>query len=56
MALHPVEHVLYFSSILIHFVVPTHPIHVLFHMLAMTIGAMIGHTGLTDFLSKIKIE
>ena len=53
-SMHPVEHVLYFSSILIHFVVPTHPIHVLFHMLAMTIGAMIGHTGFDGFFIKNK--
>jgi len=48
-SMHPVEHALYFSSILIHFVVPTHPMHVLFHMLAMTIGAIVGHTGFDGF-------
>jgi len=48
-SMHPVEHLLYFSSVLVHFFVPTHPIHVLFHMLAMTIGAMIGHTGFDGF-------
>jgi len=53
-SMHPIEHVLYFSSILIHFFVPTHPIHVLFHMLAMTIGAMIGHTGFGGFFIKKK--
>ena len=48
-SMHPIEHVLYFSSVLIHFIVPTHPIHVLFHMLALTIGAMVGHTGFDGF-------
>ena len=30
MAMHPVEHLLYLSTLLIHFVVPTHPIHLYF--------------------------
>ena len=53
-SMHPLEHALYFSSILIHLVVPTHPIHVLFHMLAMTIGAMIGHAGFDGFVVRGK--
>jgi hypothetical protein len=31
MAMHPVEHLLYFSVLLIHAVVPSHPLHVLFN-------------------------
>ena len=31
MAMHPIEHLLYFSVVLIHFVVPSHPIHFLFN-------------------------
>jgi sterol desaturase/sphingolipid hydroxylase (fatty acid hydroxylase superfamily) len=31
LSMHPVEHVLYFSSVLIHFVVPSHPIHLLYN-------------------------
>ena len=31
LAMHPVEHLLYFSVVLIHFVVPSHPIHFLFN-------------------------
>jgi len=31
MAMHPVEHLLYFSVVLIHWVVPSHPIHFLFN-------------------------
>lgn len=31
MAMHPLEHLLYFSVVLIHFVIPSHPIHFLFN-------------------------
>ena len=41
MAMHPVEHVLYFSGVLIHWILPSHPIHVIFHLqhLAFAAGA-----------------
>jgi sterol desaturase/sphingolipid hydroxylase (fatty acid hydroxylase superfamily) len=31
LSMHPIEHLLYFSSVLIHFVVPSHPLHFLFN-------------------------
>jgi sterol desaturase/sphingolipid hydroxylase (fatty acid hydroxylase superfamily) len=31
LSMHPVEHLLYFSVVLIHFIVPSHPIHFLFN-------------------------
>ena len=31
-SMHPIEHVIYLSSVLIHVVVASHPIHILFHM------------------------
>ena len=43
--MHPLEHLLYFSSVLIHLVVPSHPMHVMFDMYALTISAVFGHTG-----------
>lgn len=32
-SMHPLEHLPYFSTIAIHFVLASHPIHVIFHML-----------------------
>ena len=32
LAMHPVEHILYFSGVLIHWILPSHPIHVIFHL------------------------
>ncbi len=45
LSMHPVEHFLYYSSLLIHFVLPSHPIHVIFHMFALNLGAVLSHAG-----------
>lgn len=48
MAMHPVEHLFYLSSILIHLVVASHPIHMLYHGFFLSVGASFGHTGYND--------
>jgi sterol desaturase/sphingolipid hydroxylase (fatty acid hydroxylase superfamily) len=45
LSMHPIEHVLYMSSVLIHWVVASHPIHVFFHMIWEAPGAAVTHTG-----------
>lgn len=45
LSMHPVEHVMFFSSVLIHLVVPAHPIHILFHMQHQALTAATSHTG-----------
>ncbi len=45
MAMHPVEHLLYFSVVLIHFVVPSHPIHFLFNAQHTALTPAGGHVG-----------
>ncbi len=54
LAMHPIEHVLYYSSILIHFALPSHPIHVIFHMFALSLGAVISHSGFDKLLIRDK--
>jgi lathosterol oxidase len=44
-SMHPVEHVLYISSLLIHLVVPSHPIHMLFHCYWLTLATATSHSG-----------
>lgn len=50
LSMHPVEHVMFFSSVLIHFVVPAHPIHILFHMQHQALTAATSHTGYEGLL------
>jgi sterol desaturase/sphingolipid hydroxylase (fatty acid hydroxylase superfamily) len=44
-SMHPVEHLIYFSSFLIFFVIPAHPIHVLFHAYLYTLHPVCSHSG-----------
>ena len=44
-SMHPVEHLMYFSSVLIHFVVPSHPVHVLFHFYTQSLNPAFSHSG-----------
>jgi sterol desaturase/sphingolipid hydroxylase (fatty acid hydroxylase superfamily) len=43
--MHPFEHLLYWSDILIHLVVPSHPLLVLYHLQVTGTGAVVGHIG-----------
>ena len=54
MSMHPVEHVLYISSVLIHLVVPSHPIVVLLHLYSRCLGPAFSHSGFEKFLIKEK--
>jgi sterol desaturase/sphingolipid hydroxylase (fatty acid hydroxylase superfamily) len=44
-SMHPVEHLLYFSGVLIHWIVPSHPIHALFHLQHAGLTPALGHSG-----------
>jgi len=45
LSMHPVEHVMYFGTALIHFVVPTHPVHLVAHLMFFGLYAITTHTG-----------
>ena len=45
LSMHPVEHLLYWSDILVHLVLPSHPLLVLYHLNVTGTGAVIGHVG-----------
>ena len=52
LSMHPIEHLLFFSSILIHWVVASHPIHILFHMQHQALTAATSHAGFDELLVK----
>ena len=45
LSMHPVEHLLYWSDILIHLVLPSHPLLMLYHLQITGTGAVVGHIG-----------
>ena len=45
LSMHPFEHLMYFGTALIHFVVPTHPVHLICHLMFYALYAVTTHTG-----------
>lgn len=45
LSMHPVEHLLYFSAVAIHWLVPSHPVHALFNLVHLTMAPVPGHCG-----------
>lgn len=45
MSMHPVEHIGYFSCLLIHFIVPSHPVHFFYDAQLTALTPAQGHTG-----------
>lgn len=52
MSMHPVEHLMFLGSVMIHFVVPAHPVHILYHMQYLALTAATTHTGYEALLMK----
>ena len=42
---HPVEHLLYFSAVLVHWVILSHPFHAMVHLSHLAFSSPTGHTG-----------
>jgi len=45
LSMHPVEHVLFFGTVIIHLVLPSHPVHLIFHLMYYAVFAVTTHTG-----------
>lgn len=45
LSMHPVEHLLYWSDSLIHLLLPSHPILLIYHLNITGTGAVVGHVG-----------
>ena len=52
--MHPIEHLIYISSVLIHFVIPSHPIIVLIHLYSRCLGPAFSHSGFEKLVVKDK--
>jgi len=45
LSMHPVEHLFYFSAVVLHWIVPSHPAHALFNLVHLGLAPAGGHTG-----------
>ena len=52
LAMHPIEHLFYFSCVLLHWVVPSHPLHAIHNLMNAGISPVPGHTG----FSKLEVS
>ena len=53
-SMHPIEHVLYYSTLLIHLVIPSHPILVVFHACLQNLSPPFSHSGYEQVLVRDK--
>jgi sterol desaturase/sphingolipid hydroxylase (fatty acid hydroxylase superfamily) len=54
LSMHPVEHLIFLGSVLVHFVVAAHPVHILFHLQYYALTAATTHTGFEGMVIKDK--
>ena len=50
LSMHPVEHFIYLTTLCVHWVVASHPIHLIFHVIYQGPGAAMTHTGYENLL------
>jgi len=43
--MHPVEHLLYFSTVILFWIIPSHPLHSLYLLQYLALGATLAHLG-----------
>ena len=55
LSMHPVEHLVYLSTVLIHFVVPASPLLIIFHLQYFTLSAATTHTGYQGIVVRGKL-
>jgi sterol desaturase/sphingolipid hydroxylase (fatty acid hydroxylase superfamily) len=49
-SMHPIEHLLYFSGVFLHWVVASHPLLMMFHMYHSALNPIRGHSGFDRFI------
>ena len=52
MSMHPVEHLVYLSTVLVHFIVPSTPFLIAFHLMYFTLSAATTHTGYRGIVAR----
>ncbi len=45
LSMHPIEHIIYFSVVLIHCIIPSHPLHFIFNLQHTALSPLQGHSG-----------
>ena len=60
LSMHPIEHLIYFSSVLVYWIIPSHPIHACCNLIFVGVAPTWGHSGFEKIVVKkrevIKME
>jgi len=51
LSMHPAEHLIYLSTVMIHFIVPSNPMLITFHLMYFTLSAASTHTGYQGYFT-----
>ncbi len=54
LSMHPIEHVMFLGSVLVHWIVPAHPLHIIYHLQYFTLTAATTHAGFEGVVVKDK--
>ncbi|MYI90104.1 MAG: sterol desaturase family protein [Gammaproteobacteria bacterium] len=52
MSMHPIEHLIFLGSVLVHWIILSHPIHVLYHLQYFALSAVTTHCGYNSIADK----
>jgi len=52
LSMHPLEHILYFSGVLFHWIIPSNPVHAIYHLMHAGISPALGHAGFHKLVTK----
>ncbi len=53
-SMHPIEHILYLGSVLVHWLIVSHPVHVMYHLQYLALTAATTHSGFEGVVVKDK--
>ena len=48
LAMHPIEHLLYFTGVFLHWIIPSHPVHAMMHLVHAGLSPAAGHSGFDE--------
>jgi len=49
-SMHPIEQLMYMGSIVIHLIIPSHPLHIMFHLQFNVLAAVFSHSGFENLV------
>ncbi len=56
LSMHPVEHLIYFSGVIMHWIIPSHPIHAMFHLQHAAFTPIQSHSGFSKVVMHEGVE